>query len=218
MMVYSRYSKVSKKTYDELKGYFEIILEFDSNDDYQCVLYKINKLTIEQKRVWFLVGSNDQLNWECLQVAQTKDNILTEISEDVNFMLSYDYSKMVSRIPADRKIRKSSAFYENVYEIDSDFASNIDERRKYSYSKMKEEYVHFRIGLLKVDEYLGLSNFENENENVLNMIEIAKSLYAEAMLAYDMLAKYWNMYNSGVDGQAIMCFLENQRNQIIENP
>lgn len=218
MMVYSRYSRVSKKTYDELKGYFEIILEFDSNDDYQCVLFKINKLTIEQKRVWFLVGSNDQLKWECLQVAQTKDNILTEISEDVNFMLSYDYSKMVSRIPEDRKIMKSSAFYENIYEIDSDSASNIDERRKYSYSKMKEEYVHFRIGLLKVDEYLGLSNFENENENVLNMIEIAKSLYAEAMLAYDMLAKYWNMYNSGVDGQAIMCFLENQRNQIIENP
>ena len=34
MMVYSRYSRVSKKTYDELKVYFEIILEFDSNDDY----------------------------------------------------------------------------------------------------------------------------------------------------------------------------------------
>ncbi|MBQ8325541.1 MAG: hypothetical protein IJX86_00590 [Lachnospiraceae bacterium] len=218
MMVYSRYSRVSKKTYDELKDYFEIILEFDSNDDYQCVLYKIKKLSIEQKRVWFLVGSNDQLNWECLQVAQTKENILTEISEDVNFMLSYDYSKMVSRIPADRRIKKSSTFYENIYEIDLDSASNIDERRKYSYSKMKEEYVHFRIVLLKVDEYLGLSNFENENENVLNMIEIAKPLYAEAMLAYDMLAKYWNMYNSGVDGQAIMCFLEKQRNYIIENP
>lgn len=218
MMIYSRYSRVRKKTYDELKSCFEIILEFDAVDDYQCVLLKINKLVIEQNRVWFLVGSNDQLNWECLQVAQTKNNILTEISEDVNFMLSYDYSKMVSRIPTNKKIRKSSTFYENIYEIDSDSARDIDERRKYSYSKMKEDYAHFQIGLLNVDEYLGLSDFENENDNILNMIEIAKPLYAEAMLAYDMLAKYWNMYNSGVDGQAIMCFLEKQRNQISKNP
>ena len=49
----------------------------------------------------------------------------------------------------------------------------------------------------------------NDNENVLNVIDIAKQLYAEAMLK-----KYWNMYNSGVDGQAIVCFLEKQRNQI----
>ena len=47
---------------------------------------------------------------------------------------------------------------------------------------------------------------------------IAKNLYAEAMIAYDLLAKYWNMYNSGVDGQAIMYFLEEQRNCLSENP
>lgn len=217
MRIYSRYSKVNKRTYDELKRYFEIILEFDALDEYQCVLSKINNLVIEQNRVWFLVGSNDRLNWECLQVAQTKNNILTEISQDVNFILSYNYSQMVSRIPVNKKISKSSTFYEDIYEMDSDYAGNVDERRKYFYSKMKEEYAHFRICLLKVNEYLGLCNFENDNENILNMIEIAKPLYAEAMLAYDMLAKYWNMYNSGVDGQAIMCFLEKQRNQISEN-
>ena len=218
MMIYSRYSEVKKKTYDELKSYFEIILEFDAVDDYQCVLLKINQLVIEQNRVWFLVGSNDKLDWECLQAAQTKNNILAEISEDVNFMLSYDYSKMVSRIPMNKRISKSSTFYEGIYEINSDYARDINERRKYSYSKMKEEYAHFRICLLNVDEYLGLCNFENDNDNVLNMVEIAKPLYAEAKLAYDMLAKYWNMYNSGVDGQAIMCFLEKKRNQIGENP
>ena len=87
---------MKKKTYDELKSYFEIILEFDAVDDYQCVLLKINQLVIAQNRVWFLVGSNNKLDWECLQVAQTKNNILGEISGDVNFMLSYDYSKMVS--------------------------------------------------------------------------------------------------------------------------
>lgn len=213
-MIYSRYLKVSKKTYEELKPYFEIILEFDAVDEYQDVLLNINKLVIEQNRVWFLVGSNDKLNWECLQVAQTKNSILTEISEDVNFMLSYDYSKMVSKIPIHKKISKSSTFYKDIYEMNLDYAGDMNERRKYSYSKMKEDYAHFRICLLKVDEYLGLCNLMNENENILNMIHIAKNLYAEAMLAYDMLAKYWNMYNSGIDGQAIMCFLREGRNQI----
>ena len=132
MMIYSRYSKVKKKTYDELKSYFEIILEFDAVDDYQCVLLKINQLVIAQNRVWFLVGSNNKLDWECLQVAQTKNNILGEISGDVNFMLSYDYSKMVSRIPMNKRISKSSTFYEGIYEINSDYAKDINERRKYS--------------------------------------------------------------------------------------
>ena len=58
-------------------------------------------------------------------------------------MLSYDYSKMVSRIPMNKRISKSSTFYEGIYEINSDYAKDINERRKYSYSKMKEEYAHF---------------------------------------------------------------------------
>ena len=37
MMIYSRYSKVKKKTYDELKSYFEIILEFDAVDDLSLI-------------------------------------------------------------------------------------------------------------------------------------------------------------------------------------
>ena len=84
MMIYSRYSKVKKKTYDELKSYFEIILEFDAVDDYQCVLLKINQLVIAQNRVWFLVGSNNKLDWECLQVAQTKNNILGQTVDKVH--------------------------------------------------------------------------------------------------------------------------------------
>ena len=83
---------------------------------------------------------------------------------------------------------------------------------------MKEEYSYFRICTLKVDEYLGLFEFTINNRNIFNMIAIAKNLYAEAMIAYELLAKYWNIYNSGVDGQAIMCFLEEQRNCLSENP
>jgi hypothetical protein len=218
MDILERYSKVTPKTYNELKEYLDVIFEFKASDDFKSVLSQIDSLVVSQNRVWLLLGSNNRSDWECLQVAQTKKNIISEISEDVEFMLSYDYSKLIVELANDRRLSKPSTFYENAYEIDKDLASNNNERRKYSYSKMKEEYLYFRICILKVDEYLGLLGFTSDNDNIQNMIAIAKYLYAEAMIAYDMLAKYWNMYNSGVDGQAIMCFLEKQRNCTEGNP
>lgn len=212
MKIIDRYSKVTSKSYDDVKKYLDVFFEFAASDDCKNTLAQIEEIATSQKRVWLLLGSNDKLDWECLQVAQTKKNIISEISEDVKYMLTFNYSNMISELTMERRVSKSSTFYENVYEIDEEVASNNNERRKYSYSKMKEEYRYFRICILKVDEYLGLVGVRSDNQNVLNMIAIAKNLYAEAMIAYDMLAKYWNMYNSGVDGQAIMCFLEEQRN------
>ncbi len=213
MKIKDRYAQVVTKSYGELKEYFDVALCFDATENYQQVATRINKIRVNQNRVWVLLGRNRDENWECLQVAQKKNQLITEISQDVEYMLSNDYSKMVADIPISQRWYKSSTFYDKVYLIDSGHLEDRNECRKYSYSKMKEEYKHFMICFLKVDAYLDLCNYSAENENILNMIKIAKSLYAEAMIAYDMLARYWNMYNSGVDGQSIMIFLENKRNQ-----
>ena len=78
---------------------------------------------------------------------------------------------------------------------------------------MGEDYKHFMLCLLKIDEYLRLCGFVDKNENIINMINIVKPLYAEAVIAYDMMARYWNIYSRGVDGQSIMNFLKEKRDQ-----
>ncbi len=206
MVIKDRYADVKIKRFSELKQYFEIALCFDKEEKYEDMATKISKIQFGENRVWVLLGCIVENEWDCLQVAQTKDDMFAEIMEDVGFMLSYNYSQMINSVSSKNIISKHSTFYEDVYLIDKEKANQTDERRKFSYSKMKEEYKHFMICFLKVDEYLKLNGTIENNENVLNMIEIAKSLYAEAMIAYDMMARYWNMYNSGVDGQAIMCF------------
>lgn len=207
-----RYVNVQVKTYDELKAYFETVLSFEADTQFESLVDEISKIQSGQNRVWILFGCNEKNEWECLQVARTK-NILQEIFSDVNLMLSNNYTELIEKIPGDQRVYKSTTFYDHTYEIHLGKENNRDERRKYSYSKMGEEYKHFMICFLKIDEYLGLCGFIDENENIVNMINIAKPLYAEAMIAYDMQARYWNMYSSGVDGQSIMIFLEKKRNQ-----
>lgn len=207
-----RYANVKIKTYDELKAYFETALFFEADTQFESLVDEIRKIQFGQNRVWILFGCSEKNRWECLQVAQTK-NILTELSSDIELMLSNNYTELIEKIPRDQRVHKSTTFYDDAYEIDLDKANKRDEKRKYLYSKMGEEYKHFKICFLKIDEYLGLCGFTYKNENIINMINIAKPLYAEAMLAYDMQARYWNMYNSGVDGQSIMVFFEEKRNQ-----
>lgn len=195
------------KTYEELKNYLEKVISFNRNENYEDILKQISELKLNSN-VWALFGKNDFDEWHCLQVASSK-YIQTEILDDVYLMFFNDYEDLISNITSSDKVYKDSTFYREVYEMDSKNAGKINERRKFLYSKMKRDFSDFMICTLKVEKYLDTANLKIYNHDLINIIEIACSLYAEAKFAYETLAYYWNMYNSGVDGQAIMKFLEN---------
>lgn len=196
------------KPYKELEPFLNIVVSFKRNDNCKDIINTIDDYNFEDNRVWALFGSNDNENWDCLQVAQTKKNISQEIKCDIEFMFENKYEDLLSQIEQKDRIIKNTTFYNGSYEMGkgSDHEKKSDPR-KFSYSKMYSEYKFFRICILKINEYLSFSSLKL-NEDLVNILEIAKPLYAEAKLAYDTLAKYWNMYNSGVDGQAIIIFLE----------
>lgn len=204
----------NRKKYSDIKNMLDIEIEFKIAEKYCDVKKRINSLNEANNRVWLLFGLKDGKEWECLQVAQSKNGLLTEIVEDVEYMFTYNYENLTSKIPENKRLFKNSTFYDEIYVINKDDAGNQNEKRKYSYSKMASEYAEFKICILNIDKYLGLTGFAVDNDNIMNMITIAKPMYAEAMVAYDLLARYWNMYNSGIDGQAIMIFLKEGRNSI----
>lgn len=203
------YSKKRVKTYKELEHFLEIVVSFEKNDNCKDIIDYIENYNFKDSRVWSLFGSNDNENWDCLQVAQTKKNISQEIKCDIEFMFAKKYEDLLSQIGMKERITKNTAFYNDSYVMGkvSDQEKRSDPR-KFTYSKMYSEYKYFRICILKINEYLSFSNWDLNNEDLINIVEIAKPLYAEAKLAYDTLARYWNMYKSGVDGQAIIIFLE----------
>ncbi|KQB77453.1 hypothetical protein AB2T90_21385 [Clostridium butyricum] len=194
------------KTYEELKKYLEIVISFNKNENYEDILKRIDNMKLNSN-VWALFGKNESGEWNCLQVANAKD-IRAEIDDDVKLMFLNNYEDLVSAIASNEKVCKDSTFYMNVYEMDSKNAGNRNEKRKFAYSKMKRDFSEFMVCTVKVEEYLDTANLKIHNHDLMNIIEIACSPYAEAKFAYETLAYYWNMYNSGVDGQAIMKFLE----------
>ena len=215
MKIRERYAKVNPKTLENLdiNSHISNILEFSRDEDTQQVLQKIEGLDINHERVWLLCGSDDKANWDCLQVAQTKDKIVSEIYEDISFMLENNYFEMIDSSSAENQIRMNTEFYEDAYVYVANDESKKNDKRKYMYSKMKEDYKYSRVYVLDVDNYLGIADMSYGNDDVMNILSIAKYLYEEAKIAYDLQARYWNKFNSGVDGQAIMWFLGEQRNQ-----
>lgn len=201
-----RYKNKSVKSYDELEPFLETVVSFKSNDDCKTIINTIEKYNFKDNRVWTLFGSNDNKNWDCLQVAQTNNKILNEMKCDIKFMFDNNYKDLLLKINQKDKKIKDTTFYNDSYEMEKN-----SDCRKFSYSKMRSEYKWFRICLLKINDYLSFTYLKLENNNLINILEIAKPLYAEAKLAYETLAKYWNMYNSGVDGQEIMIFLERDK-------
>lgn len=200
------YKRKKVKTYEELKNYLEKVISFNRNENYEDILKQISELKLNSN-VWALFGKNNFDEWHCLQVASSKD-IQTEILDDVYLMFLNNYQDLISNMTASEKVYKDSTFYREVYEMDSKSAGKINERRKFLYSKMKRDFSDFMICTLKIEEYLDTANLKIHNHDLINIIEIASSPYAEAKFAYETLAHYWNMYNSGVDGKAIMKFLE----------
>lgn len=196
------YKEKRVRTYGELEPFLEKVVSFGKDGRSESIINSIDRYNFGDSRVWSLFGSNDNENWDCLQVAQSK-NVSKEIKCDVELMFNNKYENLLSEVDQKDRITKNTTFYSGSYEM-----KKGGDRRKFSYSKMFSEYKYFRVCILKIDEYLSFSDLVPDDEDMANILKIAKPLYAEAKLAYETMAKYWVMYSSGVDGQAILLFLE----------
>ncbi|MCM1058054.1 MAG: hypothetical protein NC517_10670 [Firmicutes bacterium] len=67
-----------------------------------------------------------------------------------------------------------------------------------------KEYKNFRICFLNVDKYLRIEPTDINKTDADRITEICKNQYAEAKIAFETLAVYWNHYRSGIDGQTIV--------------
>lgn len=201
------------KTYNQFKDEkcFKDEIKFNRNDDYDQVLEAIDKVDFTEVFVWGLFGKQEGRDWRCLQVAYAND-IRTEIIDDVRLMFSNNYDELI-KLADDETILKNSKFFKNVYKMPSKYAGKSEKKRQYSYSKMMSDYSDFKICILDVNSYLGISKLDNlVSSDMRNIIDISKFGYAEAKFAYETLAIYWNSYNNGIDGRSISKLLENDCN------
>lgn len=210
MELKKNFTEIAKKakTYNDLKEYLEDVVSFERCDESEKVILceelvnKINEHDFKNKRVWAMFGSNDNNDFDCLQVGQEKD-IAFEIVEDVQFMFKNEYDDLIK---CDEKnlIELNTYFYEKAYKR----VKSSADKREFMCSKMLRDYKYFKICILDVDEYLSLEDFEAENENINNIIKIAKYKYSVGKLAYETLVKYWNVDSSIVDAQTVVFFME----------
>lgn len=185
------------KGYEDLQKFFSKEIRYSKDDDSE----KVKETFISEfekkdgiSRVWLLFANRGNSSWECLQVAHSKNNVQSEIEDVIMFSFcKFDQtSKNISFT--------NSAFYEEVCPKDT----NKKDNRDLLYSKIGSEYENFLICFLNVDKYLGIkSNNTNNQTDMERIIHICKNQYAEAKIAYETLAVYWNKYSSGIDGQTI---------------
>lgn len=202
-----------KKGFENLKEYFfeDWEMTFSKDDDPEKVKEKYEKFFSKKSndisRVWLLFarhenGPNDL--WESLQVAHSKYNVQREIEEDLKFIFC-EFNPDKEDISF-----TNSAFYEKVCPN----STVKKDKRELLYSKIGSEYKYFRICFLNVDKYLGTKQNSSNNTDADRIIEICKNQYAEAKIALETLAVYWNLYSSGIDGQTI-AYIRDERDREI---
>ena len=193
MKLRAPYENKKKKRYSDFKEYYVGELSFSSQQDAKKKLERYQTEACGKSRVWLLFASNDSENWECLQVAQSKNKVVDEIKD----VIKYLYSK--SDIDFASLDYKNSLFYEDVRPI----PTSGFKYREILYSLIGKKYKDFKICFLDVDKYLKITSSNSNETDAERIIEICKNLYAEAKIAYETLAVYWMQYKSGVDGQTI---------------
>lgn len=196
-----KYKDIKEKTIKDFdKEYLEIILQVNKSDDGYVVKKKLENLKdLSGKYVWALFGKiNGDQDAKCLQVASSND-IKREIIRDIKLMYKQEYSQLLKN--ANSLEIQNTQFYENVY-----YRIDNKNKREYIYSKMREEYDVLLFYQLNIDRYLGIEEMKNDNMHVNNMIEISKANYAEAKLAFETQAIYWNTFRGGIDAKALNLF------------
>lgn len=188
------YRNSEKKAYSDLEKFFiGPIIKFDKNTKDPEKLIEGQEA---QSRVWLLFASNDNGKWDCVQVAHSKNEALSEIE----FVLKY-YKKDFD--DSANITYKNSAFYEKVI-------PHVDgvKNREALYSKIGTEYKYFIICFLDVNKYLDIEDSGKESNDSQKILEICKNQYAEAKIAYEALAVYWRLVSSAIDGQTISYIVE----------
>ena len=188
------------KTYNDLKKYFLSEVDFSKEDDPTKIKTQINSGKDNLSRVWLLFASNDKYNWDCLQVAHSKNRVRDEVKSAIEYLLS-EYDKDSNEVAY-----TNSAFYKNVCPD-----AKGEEYRKCLYGKIGYEYKYFRLCFLNVNKYLGIDKNQDFNTDTERIAFICKNQYAEAKIAYQTLAVYWRLYSSGIDGQTITYIVENPK-------
>lgn len=186
--------------YSKFDCFLDETIEFDKkNKSAVELLSEIDEEKTYLSRVWLLFASNDKKTWDCVQVAQSRENVQSEIETVIEFL----YMKFES---SEKIEYKNSAFYKNVCPY-----SKEKNYRQLLYSKVGNDYRYFKFCFLNVDEYLGIENqFTDSKNDVERIVDICKNQYAEAKIAYQALAIYWRLFSSGVDGQTIQYIADNK--------
>lgn len=190
------YEKNRVLNYKDLKKFFISQLELN-----YCKEPKAHVLTEDYNnyRVWLLFAKLEKDKWTCVQVAHSKNNI----KEEIKFVLEH-LSKKWDRNDCELK---DSQFYKCVCPV----PEQGEDYRDLLYRKIGNESDEFRICILDVDKYLGLTKVEKNNKNdAERIIEICKNQYAEAKIAYQTLAVYWRKVSSAIDGQTISYAVEHR--------
>lgn len=200
---YANNSVVNFDSLDKAK-YFKKKINFIKNNDMTAekIIEGIKWRYTNNSRVWLLFArKKDNKNWDCVQVAQSRENIQSEIKLAIEHIFSeFNPSKV--------KNYKNSAFYKKV-------CPDVTKKEDYHeclYSKIGSEYMYFKICLLNVDKYLGLPKSTTAKKNdAERIINICKNQYAEAKIAYQTLSIYWRKTSCGVDGQTILYIKEHEK-------
>ncbi len=194
------YTNKKPKDYSDLDELFDQELSFSSDDKMESIIMNYESEINSGSRVWLLFASNDCKNWECLQVAQSKNNVSGEVKDVIQYIFSnlqIDYESLE---------KKNSLFYEKVRPV----AANGYSYREVLYSYIGKQFKYFTICFLNVDKYLNITPRKANVTDEERIIEICKNQYAEAKIAYETLAVYWMQYNSGIDGQTIAYIAEHE--------
>lgn len=190
------YINCNVKEYEELQNFFPKEINFSKNYNCDEIIKHSCSEELNVYRVWLLFASNDEEKWDCLQVAHSK-NIQKEIKENITSLFSkFNYNIKETSY-------SNSAFYEKVCP-----KLKTVKYRELLYSRIGDQYKHFKICLLDVDGYLELKT-DNNKTDVNHILQICKNQYAEAKIAYQTLALYWRLYSSGIDGQTIDYIVKN---------
>lgn len=193
------YKNCTKKHYHDFNnGEFSFNYPFNNkNEKVTCrdvVDYCEQEADKIKPRVWLLFAQKDE-NFECLQVAHSKNDVKTEVSEAISYI--FDYSVFNGDC-------SNSQFYENVCPKPNDKTKY----RSYLYRKIGDEYSDFIICFLNVNKYLGIYDDNSNKNDAERIVDICKNQYAEAKIAYETLALFWRKVSSGIDGQTISYIVE----------
>ena len=166
-------------------------------------------------RVWILIGKDKQEEYHTLMVAQSED-IQEEINKDIGFMFNLEYLKK-------KTITNESVKKDTVYNLDIienpvtvklktngntyDYPKECSKRkRQYLYRKIHNEYKDLKFYEIDIDEYLQKDDSIGLNSRNTMVYELAKDYLAEAKLAVEYNAVFWDYYNSGVGKRAYLFF------------